>query len=75
MLSTLHSSLDPVILLTTGLLAFVNTRRGGRGEQGLASMFGILELFDRVFFFFFEEEEEEEEGGLEILRGLRILCG
>lgn len=50
-LSTLHdSSLDPVILLTTRLLAFVNT--WWVVEVRLASMFGILELFDRVLFLF-----------------------
>lgn len=59
MLSTLHdSSLDPVILLTTRLLAFVNTWCVVEVSKVGKGMFGILELFDRVLFF---------------LRGLEIL--
>lgn len=53
MLSTLHdSSLDPVILLTTRLLAFVNTWCVVEVSKVGKGMFGILELFDRVLFFF-----------------------
>lgn len=68
-LSTLHdSSLDPVILLTTRLLAFVNTWCVVEVSKVGKGMFGILELFDRVLFFFWG-------GGLEILsaRVVRIL--